>query len=106
LVLEQLRCTPRGKKEYPVVSNREHYYFSKLNASMTYINAYAISMLLVHHNWPKPQGALELVLNILDYHKEQDVRIKVGFELIDKIKEDTDLFVVNEEELCRKIKEI
>ncbi|GKA18117.1 retrovirus-related pol polyprotein from transposon TNT 1-94 [Tanacetum coccineum] len=51
---------------------------------MTYINSNAISMLLVQHNWPKPQEALELVLNIQDFQKEQNVRLKVGYELVDK----------------------
>ena len=60
-------------------------YFPKLKASITFINSYALLMLLVHHNQPTPHGALELVWNILDFQKEQDVRLKVGYELVDKV---------------------
>ncbi|KVI07675.1 hypothetical protein Ccrd_013981 [Cynara cardunculus var. scolymus] len=54
---DKLHCTVRGKKAYPVASNR----------------------------FPTPNGALELVWNILDFQKDQDVRLKVGYEIVDKI---------------------
>lgn len=34
---------------------------------------------------PTPHGALELVWNILDFQKDQDVRLKVGYEIVDKV---------------------
>ncbi|KAK9053402.1 hypothetical protein SSX86_030036 [Deinandra increscens subsp. villosa] len=34
---------------------------------------------------PTPSGAAELVWNILDFQKDQDLRFKVGYEIFDKI---------------------
>lgn len=34
---------------------------------------------------PTPSGAAELVWNILDFQKDQDVRFKVGYEIVDKV---------------------
>ncbi|GJW22646.1 putative outer envelope pore protein [Tanacetum coccineum] len=34
---------------------------------------------------PTPSGAAELVWNILDFQKDQDIRLKVGYEIVDKI---------------------
>ncbi|XP_076882180.1 outer envelope pore protein 21A, chloroplastic-like [Bidens hawaiensis] len=34
---------------------------------------------------PTPSGAAELVWDILDFQKDQDVRLKVGYEVFDKV---------------------
>ncbi|XP_076947954.1 outer envelope pore protein 21B, chloroplastic-like [Bidens hawaiensis] len=34
---------------------------------------------------PTPSGAAELVWNILDFQKDQDFRLKVGYEVFDKV---------------------
>lgn len=42
-------------------------------------------MSLVYFKQPAPHGALELVWNILDFQKEQDVRLKLGYGIVDKV---------------------
>ncbi|KAI3797088.1 hypothetical protein L1987_39779 [Smallanthus sonchifolius] len=71
---DKLVCTLRGKKAYPLASNR---FVNVLLKGCCDIDK--------ELNQPTPHGALELVWNILDFQKDQDVRLKVGFEIIDKI---------------------
>ncbi|PWA39050.1 hypothetical protein CTI12_AA575700 [Artemisia annua] len=71
---EKLRCTLRGKKAYPVASNRFVNFVLKGRCDIDQ-----------ELNQPTPHGALELVWNILDFQKDQDVRLKVGYELVDKV---------------------
>ncbi|KAK9048978.1 hypothetical protein SSX86_032055 [Deinandra increscens subsp. villosa] len=71
---DKLLCTLRGKKAYPMTSNR---FVNVLLKGRCDIDK--------ELSQPTPHGALELVWNILDFQKEQDVRLKVGFEIIDKI---------------------
>ncbi|GJT46571.1 outer envelope pore protein 21B, chloroplastic, partial [Tanacetum coccineum] len=72
---EKLHCTLRAKKAFPVASSNRFVNFVLKGRC-------DIDQEL---NQPKPQGALELVWNILDFQKDQDVRLKVGYELVDKI---------------------
>ncbi|GKC57633.1 outer envelope pore protein 21B, chloroplastic-like protein, partial [Tanacetum coccineum] len=71
---EKLHCTLRAKKAIPVASSNRFVNFVLKGRC-------DIDQEL---NQPKPQGALELVWNILDFQKDQDVRLKVGYELVDK----------------------
>ncbi|KAK1406682.1 hypothetical protein QVD17_42205 [Tagetes erecta] len=70
----KLICTVRGKKAYPMPSNR-------------FVNVLLKGACDIHNDFtqPTPHGALELVWNILDFQKDQDVRLKLGYEIIDKI---------------------
>ncbi|KAI3724711.1 hypothetical protein L2E82_36497 [Cichorium intybus] len=71
---EKLRCILRGKKAYPLASNR---YVNFVLKGQCHIDQELTQ--------PTPHGALELVWNILDFQNDQDVRLKVGFEIVDKI---------------------
>ncbi|CAI9270293.1 unnamed protein product [Lactuca saligna] len=71
---ENLHCTLRGKKAYPVSFNRDVNFVLKGRCN--------IDQELTQ---PTPQGALELVWNMLDFQKDQDVRLKLGLEIVDKI---------------------
>ncbi|KAD7477001.1 hypothetical protein E3N88_00137 [Mikania micrantha] len=71
---EKLVCTLRGKKAYPMASNR---FVNVLLKGRCDIDK--------ELNQPTPHGALELVWNILDFQKEQDVRLKIGYEIVDKV---------------------
>ncbi|KAI3745589.1 hypothetical protein L6452_07990 [Arctium lappa] len=70
---DKLHCTVRGKKAYPVASNRFVNFVLKGRCDID------------QELEPTPNGALELVWNILDFQKDQDVRLKVGYEFVDKI---------------------
>ncbi|XP_071703936.1 outer envelope pore protein 21B, chloroplastic-like [Rutidosis leptorrhynchoides] len=70
----KLQCTLRGKKAYPVASNRFVNFVLKGSCDIDQ-----------DLSQPTPHGAVELVWNILEFQKEQDVRLKVGYEIVDKI---------------------
>ncbi|KAJ0466341.1 putative outer envelope pore protein [Helianthus annuus] len=71
---DKLVCTLRGKKAYPMASSR-------------FVNVVLKGRCDIDKelNQPTPHGALELVWNILDFQKDQDVRLKVGYEIVDKV---------------------
>nr|XP_043631295.1 outer envelope pore protein 21B, chloroplastic-like [Erigeron canadensis] len=70
----KLQCIMRAKKAYPVASTPFVNFVLKGRCNID-----------KDLNQPTPHGALELVWNILDFQKEQDVRLKLGYELVDKI---------------------
>ncbi|KAI7743749.1 hypothetical protein M8C21_007763 [Ambrosia artemisiifolia] len=84
---DKLVCTLRGKKAYPVASNRFVNILLKgrcdIDKELNQVSFFVTVYLLL--NQPTPHGALELVWNILDFQKDQDVRLKVGYEIVDKI---------------------
>ncbi|XP_076946162.1 outer envelope pore protein 21B, chloroplastic-like [Bidens hawaiensis] len=71
---EKVICTLRGKKAYPMTFNRSVNVVLKGRCDID-----------KELTQPTPHGALELVWNILDFQKDQDVRLKVGYEFVDKI---------------------
>ncbi|KAJ9541952.1 hypothetical protein OSB04_028458 [Centaurea solstitialis] len=70
---DKLFCTVRGKKAYPVASSRFVNFVLKGRCDID------------RELEPTPNGALELVWNVLDFQKDQDVRLKLGYEIVDKI---------------------
>ncbi|KAI3757351.1 hypothetical protein L6452_04887 [Arctium lappa] len=71
---EKLHYTMRGKKSFPLTPDRFVNFVVKGRCDLD-----------KEFKQPRPSGAAELVWNILDFQKDQDVRLKVGYEVVDKI---------------------
>ncbi|XP_024970150.1 outer envelope pore protein 21B, chloroplastic-like [Cynara cardunculus var. scolymus] len=71
---EKLHYTMRGKKSFSLTPDRFASFVVKGRCDLD-----------KEFKQPRPSGAAELVWNILDFQKDQDIRLKVGYEIVDKI---------------------
>ncbi|CAE5964332.1 unnamed protein product [Arabidopsis arenosa] len=71
---QKLRCLVRGKKEFPVRADKRVTFNIKGRCDFDQ-----------DLNQRNPKGAAEFAWNIMDFKEDQDVRIKVGYEMFDKV---------------------
>ncbi|MFS7947308.1 putative outer envelope pore protein [Helianthus anomalus] len=71
---EKLHYTMHGKKSFPLTPDPVASFVVKGRCDLD-----------KEFKQPTPSGAAELVWNILDFQKDQDVRLKVGYGIFDKI---------------------
>ncbi|KAI3507170.1 hypothetical protein L1887_22006 [Cichorium endivia] len=71
---EKLHYTMHGKKSFPLTPDGVVNFVVKARCDLD-----------KEFKRPTPGGAAELVWNILDFQKDQDLRVKVGYEIVDKI---------------------
>ncbi|CAH8363954.1 unnamed protein product [Eruca vesicaria subsp. sativa] len=70
----KLRCHVRGKKEFPLITN-----------SLVTFNVKGRCDFDQDFNQKNPIGAAEFAWNIMNFKEDQDVRIKVGYEMFNKM---------------------
>ncbi|XP_076907814.1 outer envelope pore protein 21B, chloroplastic-like [Bidens hawaiensis] len=71
---EKLHYTVHGKKSFPLTPDRFVNFVVKGHCDID-----------KEFKQPTPSGAAELVWNVPDFQKDQDLRFKVGYEALDKI---------------------
>lgn len=71
---EKLRYTARGKKAFPVTADESVNFIIKGRTEAD-----------TKFKQTTSKGAAELSWSILNFQKEQDVRLKVGYDILDKI---------------------
>ncbi|ESQ27487.1 hypothetical protein EUTSA_v10019232mg [Eutrema salsugineum] len=71
---QKLRCHVRGKKEFPVRTDKLVTFNIKGRCDFDQ-----------DFNQKNPKGAAEFSWNIMNFKEDQDVRIKVGYEMFDKV---------------------
>ncbi|KAL8233333.1 hypothetical protein R6Q57_003111 [Mikania cordata] len=71
---DKLHYTIHGKKSFPLTPDRFVSFVVKGRCDLD-----------KEFKKPTPSGAAELVWNILDFQRDQDVRLKVGYAILDKI---------------------
>ncbi|KAJ0750143.1 putative outer envelope pore protein [Helianthus annuus] len=71
---EKLHYTMHGKKSFPLIPDQFVNFVIKGRCDLD-----------KEFKQPTPSGAAELVWNIVDFQKDQELRLKVGYEIFDKI---------------------
>ncbi|XP_076884638.1 outer envelope pore protein 21B, chloroplastic-like [Bidens hawaiensis] len=71
---EKLHYTVHGKKSFQLTPDRLVNFVVKGRCDID-----------KEFKQPTPSGAVELVWNVPDFQKDQDIRFKVGYEILDKI---------------------
>ncbi|KAI7742852.1 hypothetical protein M8C21_027865 [Ambrosia artemisiifolia] len=71
---DKLHYTMHGKKSFPLTPDQFVNFVVKGRCDLD-----------KEFKQPTPSGAAELVWNIVDFQKDQDLRLKVGYEIVDKI---------------------
>ncbi|CAD5190184.1 unnamed protein product [Musa acuminata subsp. malaccensis] len=71
---EKLSYSVRGKKSFPITAN-----------GLVGINLKGKCYFDKEFKERKPRGAVELAWSIFNFQKDQDVRIKIGYEICDQV---------------------